>query len=85
MFPVFPCLLGLGFGWAIWDRWLAQIATLLVWALFLFPFAVAAMLGARWDIRASGWLAASFVTSLVMTEVGIRVRDAFERHRSAHR
>jgi hypothetical protein len=83
VFPVFPCLLALGFGWAIWDRWLAQTATLLVWALFLFPFAVAASLGARWELEKSGGMAASFVVSLALTEVGIRLRDRFERYRRA--
>ena len=85
MFPLLPCAFGFAFGWALWDRWLAQTATLLVWALFLLPFAGAGAMGPQWELLPVALAGASFVTSLVLAEIGIRVRDAFERRRSAHR
>jgi hypothetical protein len=86
VFPIFPCVLGLLLGWAIWDRWLAQIATILAWALFLLPFAAMASLGdPTRDVRTLLLLAASFGLSIVLTEIGIRIRDRFERWRGTER
>jgi hypothetical protein len=85
VFLLLPCAFGFAFGWALWDRWLAQTGTLLVWALFLFPFAAAGAMGPQWELLAFALTGASFVTSLVLTEIGVRVRDAFERWRRARR
>ena len=82
MFPVFPCLLGFLLGWAIWDRWRAQIATILVCGFFLAPLAAAASLrNPTRDVRTLLLAAASYGTSIVLTEVGVQLRDRFElRH-----
>ena len=77
-----PCLLGFVLGWAIWERWLAQTATIFVWALFLLPFAATASLGGEKIGNRSYWLglAGLFALSLLLTELGIRSRDAFQRY-----
>jgi len=81
VFPILPCLLGLCLGWAVWDRWLAQAATLLVWGLFLLPFAAGPSIGggptrsARFSLPTIGL----FLLSLLLTELGIRLRDRFAK------
>ncbi len=80
----FPFLLVLGFllGWAIWDRWLATAATILLCALLLLPFAAASSLGSPTrDARTWAILGFSFALALFLTQVGIAARDAFERRR----
>ncbi|MDQ2981049.1 MAG: hypothetical protein M3R26_01820 [Actinomycetota bacterium] len=81
MVPILPCLLGFVCGWVIWNRWLAQAATLLVWGVFLFPFAATSSYGG--GSRAAGfWLpvAGLFVLSLLLTELGLRLRDQYQRY-----
>jgi peptidoglycan/LPS O-acetylase OafA/YrhL len=77
--PILPCLLGLFFGWAIWDRWLAQTATILVWGLFLLPFAAVSSIGGGppGDKRYWFLFVSLFALSLLLTELGIRLRDRF--------
>jgi hypothetical protein len=80
-FP-FLLVLGLLLGWAIWDRWLATAATILLCALLLLPFAAASSLGSPTrDARTWAILGFSFALALFLTQVGIAARDAFERRR----
>ncbi len=79
VYPVFPCLFALLLGWTIWNRWLAAAATILMWAIFLLPFAVGSSLGSPmkdpliWAI----W-GVSFGLSIFLTELGVTLRDVFE-------
>ena len=78
-----PCILGFVLGWIIWNRWLAQTATILLWALALLPASVGAALAG--PIRGTSfWLpfAGLFVLSLLLTELGIRGRDRYHRYLS---
>jgi hypothetical protein len=79
---VLPCVLGFVFGWALWDRWLAQAATIFVWGLFLLPFAAMASIFGGTVGNAGYWLSVLglFVLSLLLTELGIRLRDVFQRY-----
>ena len=81
MLPILPCLLGLFFGWVIWHRWLAQTATILVWGLFLLPFAADSTIGGR-GVRDMGFwlsLAGLFAVSLLLAEAGMRLRDRYSK------
>jgi hypothetical protein len=65
----------------IWNRWLAQAATMLVWALLLLPLAAGASLGSP-ERGAVFWLGVVgvFLLSLVLTELGLRFRDPYQRY-----
>jgi hypothetical protein len=79
--PILPCLLGLFLGWVIWHRWIAQAATILVWGLFLLPFAADSAIGGG-GVRDMGfWLsfAGLFALSLSLAEVGMRLRDRYSK------
>jgi hypothetical protein len=79
--PILPCLLGLFFGWVIWHRWLAQTATILVWGLFLLPFAADSAIGGG-GVRDMGfWLSFGglFALSLLLAEAGTRLRDRYSK------
>jgi hypothetical protein len=73
-FPFF-LVLALLVGWAIWDRWLATAATILIGGLLLFA------LGTENNLRTWIVLGFSFALALFLTQVGIAARDAFERRR----
>jgi hypothetical protein len=79
--PILPCLLGLFFGWVIWHRWLAQTATILVWGLFLLPFAADSALGGGGvlDVGFPLSFAGLFALSLLLTEAGTRLRDRYSK------
>ena len=82
MVSFLPCLLGFALGWVLWDRWLAQAATIVVWALFLLPGAVFASLTGI-AVRSPGfWLTflGLFALSLVLVEAGLRLRDRYQRY-----
>jgi hypothetical protein len=87
---VVPCILGFVLGWVLWDRWLSQAATIYVWGLFLLPFAAMASIFGGTVGPTSFWLGVVglFVLSLLLTELGIRLRDAYQhylRHRFPRR
>ena len=88
--PILPCILGLVCGWVIWERWLAQTATILVWGVFLLPGATFALMGGGSLRSTSFWLSsgALFALSLLLTELGLRLRDRYQvylRRRFANR
>jgi len=81
VYPIFPCLLALLLGWAIWNRWLAAAATILVWSIFLLPVAVVGSLGNPMkDLSIWAIWGASFGFSVALTELGVTLRDVFERN-----
>jgi hypothetical protein len=79
---VLPCMLGFALGWLVWDRWLAQAATILIWGVFLLPFMVLATTFGS-PVRDAGfWLPVGglFVISVLLTELGLRGRDGYQRY-----
>jgi hypothetical protein len=87
---VLPCVLGFVCGWVIWDRWLAQTATILVWGLFLLPGTAIALMRGGSSRSMRFWLPflGLVVVSLLLTELGLRLRDRYQgylRRRFANR
>jgi len=82
VFLPLPCILAFVLGWLIWDRWLAQAATILIWAVFLLPFAVLTTTFGGSIRSMSFWMsfAGLFPLSLVLTELGLRGRDRYQRY-----
>jgi hypothetical protein len=68
-------VLAFTFGWLLWDRSRALLATLAAWSLLLLPYAAYGGFRDR-----DFWLVigGSFVLSILLTELGVRGRDRYQ-------